>query len=78
MSGICGVLTSEVVRDEERTALAAMLDALSHRGKNPPRQGHLGDKAIMGYCGSEAEGDSGKRPFVSPCGRYLVVLDGRL
>lgn len=76
MSGICGVLTSETIKDEERAALGEILTALSHRGKNPPLQGSLGDQALMGYCGSEAP-DSGQRPFVSPCGRYLVALDGR-
>lgn len=76
MSGICGALTSEKMTEDDRGAFAAMLDALGHRGKNPPQQASHGEQAIMGCGGSDVPG--GERPLVSPCGRYLVALDGRL
>ena len=77
MCGINGVILSKVV--DSKSIVQKMNDRLAHRGPNgegvwADKEISLGHRRLSIIDLSEA----GKQPMVSPCGRYVLVMNGEI
>ncbi len=79
MCGICGIIHTDVDRWVDPARLAAMGDALAHRGPDDAGLWHEGPVGL-GHrrLGVLDPTPAGHQPMISPDGRYVIVYNGEV